>query len=443
MRLLARHLSHLRQANVSLGQLSPFSTMLTSRVLYNHIEDVERLEFYCKGGYHPIEIGRCLRDRYRVVHKLGFGTHSTTWLAQDIQQSEYVAVKVCTADSDGKEVGILAQLTEPTAGTADCGKAMIRPVLGSYTVSGPNGTHPCFVTTPARCSLADAKEASRSRLFQLDVARSLAAQLVMAVAFTHDKGYVHGDLHLGNILLQLTSKFNHLSDQQLYEEFGFPDPEIVRRADGKPLASGVPSHVFSPVWLGEASDKISLTEAKLVLSDFGVAFYPARESRFESYMPLEMRPPEARFEPKTPLSFASDIWSLGCAIWAILAQRSFLDSFLFSEDDATGDQVDALGPLPLEWWEKWEGRSKEFMANGEPKEGRFVWSWDQRFEDSIQQPRRETGMGALDEEEGDAFSEMVRSMLSFKTRDRPNARQVLNSSWMKNWAIPAYEKSRG
>jgi serine/threonine protein kinase len=249
------------------------------------------------------------------------------------------------------------------------------------------------------------------------------------------------DLHIGNILLQLTLRLDHLSDKQLYEEFGYQDPELVRRVDGKVLAPGVPSHVISPVWLGEASDKISLSDATLVLSDFRVAFRPAKESRFKSYTPLDIRPPEARFDSQKPLSFASDIWSLGCTIWGILGQRSFLDSFLFSEDDATGDQIDALGPLPLEWWEKWEGRSKEFIANGQPKEGRVAWSWDQRFEDSIQQPRRDEGMQALDGKERDDFFDMVRSLLSFRPGDRSSARQVLNASWIKNWAIPAYEET--
>jgi serine/threonine protein kinase len=166
--------------------------MSTPRVLYEHIEDVDMLHFYCKGGYHPLEIGHVLHDRYRVVHKLGFGTHSTTWLAQDVQQSKYVAIIVGTADSDEKEVEILAQLTDPTVRNDDLGKATILPVPDHYTISRPNGTHPCFVTTPAQSSLADAKEASDSRLFRLDVARSLAAQLVMAVAYIHDRGYVHG-----------------------------------------------------------------------------------------------------------------------------------------------------------------------------------------------------------------------------------------------------------
>lgn len=98
----------------------------------------------------------------------------------------------------------------------------------------------------------------------------------------------------------------------------------------------------------------------------------------------------------------------------MLGRRTFLDSFLFSQDDATGDQVDALGPLPPEWWEKWEGRSKQFIANGQPKEGRIPWSWDQRFEESIQQARREEGMETLDVKERDALFEMIRSMLSFR-----------------------------
>lgn len=166
--------------------------MSTPPVLYDYIENAEKLHHYCKGGYHPIAIGNCLHDRYRIVHKLGFGSYSTTWLARDVQQSKYVAVKVGTSDNDGKEVEILAQLTRPTIRNEDRGKAMILPVLDRYSVSGPNGVHPCFVTTPAQCSLVDAEQAPRSRLFQLDVARSLAAQLVMAVAYTHDKGYVHG-----------------------------------------------------------------------------------------------------------------------------------------------------------------------------------------------------------------------------------------------------------
>lgn len=41
-------------------------------------------------------------------------------------------------------------------------------------------------------SLGEAKDASSIRLFQLPVARAMAAQLVQAVAFLHSQGIVHG-----------------------------------------------------------------------------------------------------------------------------------------------------------------------------------------------------------------------------------------------------------
>lgn len=198
-----------------------------------------------------------------------------------------------------------------------------------------------------------------------------------------DKSMFSEDLHLGNILLQLPPRLGQLSEEQLYREFGAPDPEPILRAGRKPLPPGVPTHVFSPIWLGTASQNIPLSEAGILLTDFGVSFSPAQESRLKSYTPLEIRPPEARFEPTTPLSYASDIWSLACTMWAILDQRSLLDNFLFIPDDATGDQVDALGPLPSEWWNKWEGRLERFTEDGQPREGRSPWTWDQRFEDSI------------------------------------------------------------
>lgn len=228
----------------------------------------------------------------------------------------------------------------------------------------------------------------------------------------------------------------------MYDAFDHPDPEPVSRVDGQPLTSpNVPKHVYLPIWLGQPGNEIMLPEAKILLADFGTAFCPARETRVESFTPLQIRPPEARFEPKKPLSYSSDIWSLGCMIWAILGVRPFLDSWLFGPDDATADQVDALGPMPVEWWETWEGRSKQFAGNGQPKEGREVWTFDQRFEDAIQAPRRRRGTEVMDDEERDALFAMIRGMLLFRPEDRMSASQVLRTEWMRKWALPEAEKT--
>lgn len=246
---------------------------------------------------------------------------------------------------------------------------------------------------------------------------------------------------MGNILLQLPS-LDCLSVKQLYDKFDSPDPEPVVRVDKEPPTSpNIPANIYSPVWLGKLAHEILQPEAKILLADFGTAFCPAQESKFESYTPLQVRPPEVRFEPTKPLSYASDIWSLGCMIWAILGVRPFLDSWLFGPDDTTADQIDALGPMPDEWWETWEKRSKGFIRNGELIEGREVWTFDQRFEDAIQAPRRRRGVEGMDGEERDALFDIVRGMLVFRPGDRLSASQVLQTEWMRKWAVPEAEKT--
>lgn len=185
-----------------------------SRHLYEPIEGVEKLENYCVGGYHPIKIGDHIHNRYQVVQKLGHGTYSTLWLAKDKKHNKYLAIKVCTADSSTLELSVLSELSNSQQ-SASLGKTMIPSVLDSFKIHGPNGTHLCYVTTPARMSLSEAKDASYNRLFQLEVARALAAQLVIAVEYVHSQGFIHGDLHYGNVLIQLPFNLNELFVEEL------------------------------------------------------------------------------------------------------------------------------------------------------------------------------------------------------------------------------------
>ncbi|KAG2420059.1 hypothetical protein HFD88_004857 [Aspergillus terreus] len=316
-------------------------------------------------GAHPVTIGDRFHDRYQVVHKLGHGTYSTIWLARDEECDRYVAVKVCTADASPLEVNVLSRLSIAQK-LSDTGTTMIPPIWDRFTMQCPNGSHHCLVTSPARVSLSDAKNASRISLFQLDVARALAAQLVIAVRYIHSQGLVHGDLHRGNILLQPPGGFDELTTEELYKLYGEPVLEPVNRLDGQDLPPGVPQHGVLPVWLGEASENVTLPEARILLSDFGEAFSPAQEEKFESHTPHLIRPPEARFEPTKPLTFSSDIWTLACTIFDILAQRPLFEGFLTNEDDMTCQQIDALGPLPAEWEEAWAAHRNKLAEDGQP-----------------------------------------------------------------------------
>lgn len=74
---------HPTSARSPVRQVTASCMMSTSGPVYYHIDDVERLDFYRPGGYNLIQVGNHLNQRYRVVHKLGYGTYSTIWLARE------------------------------------------------------------------------------------------------------------------------------------------------------------------------------------------------------------------------------------------------------------------------------------------------------------------------------------------------------------------------
>ena len=160
---------------------------------YLPMDGVEWVERYRPGGYHPLNIGDILNNRYHIVHKLGFGAYSTVWLARDHSTEKYVAVKILVAGdgSQQSEKDILRSLSFRESPSEASPRPDIYSLLDEFEVVGPNGTHSCLVIPPARMSVADAIDASDNKPFQLPVARAIAAQLIQAVAFVHSKGIVH------------------------------------------------------------------------------------------------------------------------------------------------------------------------------------------------------------------------------------------------------------
>lgn len=294
---------------------------------------------------------------------------------------------------------------------------------------------------PARCNL---QEVSFSRLFLLEVARALAGSLTQAIAYTHSQGYAHGDVHLRNVLVKLPLSFDQLSIKQLYEEYGEPETVNITERNGKPLPRNIAPKVVLPLYLGKDAEEFSLSDVRVVLSDFGETF-ALNEGRpgKDCCTPLPMRPPEARFEPQVALSYSADIWSLAVAIWEILGMKAIFSSEFTTADEMVSNHIDVLGPMPLSWWNAWEERSQFFDNDGHPKEGRHVWlPINEAFEDGVQKYRRKSSrVDEFSREETVAILDLMRRMLSFRPEDRPTAEEVLQSEWMVKWVLPDFERS--
>ncbi|KAK1143771.1 hypothetical protein N8T08_006172 [Aspergillus melleus] len=411
------------------------------RIEYNWIKGVETLEEYQPGGYHPITIGDLLHDRYRIVDKLGSGGYSTVWLARDLNLHQYVALKINISDSRPRETQILKALSDPASSPAHPGRSLVPVLLDEFTVQGPNGEHTCYTVTPAQCNLG---EISFSRLFSLDVARALSYGVALAVAYTHSQGYIHGDIHLSNVLVKLPSNFDNLSIEELYMKFGNPETIPISRCDGEPLPPNVPAKAVVPLFLGKYAEKFTLSGAHPLLSDFGEAFSPTTEPRLgqDCHTPPAFRAPEAKFEPQAPLAFPSDIWSLATSIWNIIGMKAIFSTDFVPDDVIVAQHIDVLGPMPSEWWHSWKERSQFFDETGCPTESYMENQWPslkESFETGVQKWRRKVG-GEISANEKAAFLDLMRHMLSFRPEERPTAEEVLQSEWMVKWALPDYER---
>lgn len=154
-----------------------------------------------------------------------------------------------------------------------------------------------------------------------------------------------------------------------------------------------------------------------------------------------MRPPEARFEPNTPLSFSANIWSLAVAIWDIIGMATLFSIDYVSPDKIVAEHIDALGPMPTDWWKSWEGKNKFFHEDGSSKD-RQVWPpLSGRFEEAVQNYRQARHAGEFNKDEAAAILDLLRRMLSYRPEERPTAEDVLQSDWMVKWALPCYERS--
>jgi serine/threonine-protein kinase SRPK3 len=160
---------------------------------YQWQEDVEDLEGYHVGGYHPVYLQDEYSDgRYRIVHKLRFGTYSTVWLAKDQHMNRYVAVKIIVAEASNtsSETRILRHLSNSQPNHT--GKSYVSPILDEICIDGPNGRHLCLVSEPARCNVAASKEASTNWMFPIGIAQAVATQAVLELQDIHSCDVVHG-----------------------------------------------------------------------------------------------------------------------------------------------------------------------------------------------------------------------------------------------------------
>ncbi|XP_062299587.1 SRSF protein kinase 1b [Scomber scombrus] len=185
---------------------------------------------YCRGGYHHVKIGDLFNGRYHVIRKLGWGHFSTVWLAWDIQDKRFVAMKVVKSaehytETALDEIKLLKSVrnTDPN----DPSREKVVQLLDDFKISGMNGTHVCMVFEVLGYHLLKWIIKSNYQGLPLPCVKSIIRQVLQGLDYLHTKcKIIHTDIKPENILLTVNEPYikKMAAEATLWQKTGAAPP---------------------------------------------------------------------------------------------------------------------------------------------------------------------------------------------------------------------------
>ncbi|KID83622.1 Protein kinase domain containing protein [Metarhizium guizhouense ARSEF 977] len=411
------------------GQLDTF--------LYTGAEgQFEDLTKYKQNGLHPITLGdvlpkpsTCVGDvnkapRYRIMLKLGSGAFATVWLARDLVEKRYVAVKVGLGSDIprlNRETEILTQLCK--AGPGKHGHQRVIELFDVYIMKGPNGFHQCLVTEViSPLSDPDARQQC-----------SFAAirQIIEGFAFLHGEGIVHGDPHIANFGIALP-QLEQFKEDDITEYFANPEIiPVVPRDPTFPLDS-VPPYIVQSVSIADFLQGMKAFPASSVMSikilDFGRAHRLSKTiPSLPGAAPTAIRPPEVVLHELShgrigcTWSEAADIWAVGCTLYHVKSGHELISTW-GSLKDYLFRAIQFGGPPPETWPQPWNKQDRKHENS--PLIYDRVKVWEAR------EATRNSCRGRNDEERSD-FLNLIKKMILTNPDERSLMAVLLTDPFMR------------
>ncbi|XP_068455100.1 SRSF protein kinase 1b isoform X2 [Clinocottus analis] len=202
---------HGRRGGSQPGQADSPLPEQDEEILGSDDDEQEDPNDYCRGGYHHVKIGDLFHGRYHVIRKLGWGHFSTVWLAWDIQEKRFVAMKVVKSaehytETALDEIKLLKSVrnTDPS----DPSREKVVQLLDDFKISGMNGTHVCMVFEVLGYHLLKWIIKSNYQGLPLPCVKSIIQQVLQGLDYLHTKcKIIHTDIKPENILLTVNESY--------------------------------------------------------------------------------------------------------------------------------------------------------------------------------------------------------------------------------------------
>ncbi|KAF4154528.1 hypothetical protein CNMCM6936_005944 [Aspergillus lentulus] len=415
--------------------------------------DEEVCPNYSSAAFYPAKSGEVLAKKFKLLVKIGWGSQSIVWLAQDIsrlkwQTEQTVALKIINSNNSDdarheKEIESHISQQDPE----HRGRVILRTCMDDFEVTGPEGKHTCLVYEPMREPLWILQRRFVDRKLPLPIAKAYIYFLLVGLDYLHSEcKVVHTDLKLGNVLMSFENEnilANFIKRQQpmQYKVDGESGRTIYRchndfgALDGREIENLIPK--IADFGLAMRLDKPS-TRDGMVGEQLGI--YPIQPDYY--------RAPEVILG--CGWDFKADIWNFGVLLWNILGSKE-----LFQQVHDTNGQYDAkshlaemialLGPPPGVLLAKLKAMSErnwpQPVTNDAGKlcnnaqeffDGPFFNAEDKfRHNELIPSRSLEDTIQFFEEKDREAFLSFARQMLTWLPEKRKTARELMDHPFLK------------
>ncbi|KAK7578560.1 hypothetical protein V3481_014403 [Fusarium oxysporum f. sp. vasinfectum] len=353
--------------------------------------DAEPMHRNRPGGYHPVALGDSLSDgRYKVLHKLGWGSYSTTWAAKDQTHDRYVALKITVAEARrSRDTEIFQSLAASPRNHE--GSSYVNQMWDQFTLIGPNGSHDCLVLDLVGPNIADIIDSHcRGDRLPSHAAKSISRQVLQGIDYLASNGIGHGDLHTRNIALEIP-ELHLLSERGFIARLGEPEMGLVTRRDGKSLSSNIPTSFFS---------------------------YDALNTL---HTPLPVRAPEIVFGDR--LDNRVDLWSTGCLMFELVTGQPPFDVVMLTPPMLVQQMIELIDDeLPSRWQVKWK------EMEGEGLQQQDAWKLQSWMEEVYFDDNKHL---EFTRDELRAIAKLIARLMRFEPSTRATPSELLADSWFQ------------
>ncbi|KAJ3549699.1 hypothetical protein NM208_g363 [Fusarium decemcellulare] len=437
-------------------QSSKSPSVSTPESLPPHVPiDEEKLPRYRPEDYYPANPGGVLGEQYELKAKVGWGSTSTVWLAQDISSerlfkpNRFVALKICNSDAADEDTNheLDVNMHLSSINSTHRGRTILGTAFEAFSIDSPRGSsHLALVFKPMRepLWLFRRRLGGQNKITRpfLPVIKAYLQILLEGLDYLHSECHV---IHTGKLLvnLKLDNIMVTFEDESVIEDF-------VQSQAAHPMARKIVGertvyrcHNNFGALKGDIN---AIRKMYPKITDFGLV-QRGDQARplIHPIQPNDCHAPEVLLG--TGWSYSADIWNLAIIVWDLLTGQSlFQQERSYSASQHLADMIALLGPVPPAMLQRerdmrhWRWRPEvhnpqgELSSNAAEFFGGPFFSDDGTFLHKDLMPSSRNLENELPEcipvAEADLFFAFMRRMLFWVPEERATAAELKLDPWL-------------